>query len=471
MRIRLLRRWIIACVLALPLAARADGPTHGEAIVIDSDLGLDDLATLALVLQTPDVEIASVVATEGVCAAPRAADHLSRLLHRFNRPDVALWQGRSARQPAPPFRAFAEGALSRVLGRTPRIGPPRGFSAELYRVKGHHSTVVVLGPMTSLAAALRQQPTLKAAIARVVVSGSPEVKDNWNARQDVAAWNAVLGSGLPLTFVVADGKATWPAALPRPPLTSIAAGLLAELLREGKVREHFLQLSLSDELAWLQLLDPALFTRGRLARLTAPAKVEPLLRRLLRDGRQARHPVVFSPRPLPDEALQPDVRRRRAPIVAHNGEVEWRAQLMLNELHQHLGAYSLVGVKMGLRAAELLNAPAHAMEVYSESAAGPPVSCLNDGVIVGSGSTPGRGLFHPGQGGRPGSTRVRFRYNGRQVVLALRRGYQQRIAAAIARLLRRHGLEDPRYWAGVRVEGLEIWDRWHRLQLFDVTEK
>ncbi len=122
---------------------------------------------------------------------------------------------------------------------------------------------------------------------------------------------------------------------------------------------------------------------------------------------------------------------------------------------------------MGLRAAELLNAPPHAMKVTSYSAAMPPVSCMNDGLIVASGSTTGRGLYKH-EPGDAGSTRVQFEYNGRALVLSLKPEYSARIAADIGRLEREFGLARREYWEGVRRVALEIWENWHRGEIFAV---
>jgi len=463
------RSTLLLLALLLPVPAHADGAAARDAVVIDTDMGMDDLVTLALALQSPEVTVASVVAVDGVASAARSQEFLGRLLHHFNRGDVALWGASRARRETPPFRTFADRAVDRALGAGPGV-KARPFSAAAYRVGGK-SVVLVLGPLTNLAAALRSQPTLKQAIARVVVSGPPEAASNWNARRDPAAWKAVLASGLPLTFVAPDhAGAKQAAALSGD--SSIAAALVARLLRDPRVKAHYLKslLRFTDELVWLYLLEPRLFTPGRVARPTSAQGIAALLGRLLREGRQARRSVVYASKPLPVGALRPDLARRRDRIVANNGETEWRAQLLLNDLHQHLGAYSLVGVKMGLRAAELLNAPPHVMEVFSETAASPPVSCLNDGVIVATGSTPGRSLFHQGKG-RAGSTRVRFRYNGRSVTLSLKTAYQHRIARALSTLRQRFGLADHRYWSGVRGQGLEIWEKWHRRDLFDVEQR
>ncbi len=68
---------------------------------------------------------------------------------------------------------------------------------------------------------------------------------------------------------------------------------------------------------------------------------------------------------------------------------------------------------MGLRAAELLNAPPHAMTIVSSAPPTQPVSCLNDGLLVATGSTPGRGLFPPARSARHRRGHLRLQRRGR----------------------------------------------------------
>jgi hypothetical protein len=123
---------------------------------------------------------------------------------------------------------------------------------------------------------------------------------------------------------------------------------------------------------------------------------------------------------------------------------------------------------MGLRAAELLNAPQHAMTIVSSAPADQPVSCLNDGLLVSTGSTPGRGLFSHSPG-PPGTVEASFAYNGRTVELRLKDEYRARIRTVIRGLLEQHTLEDDDYWDGVRELGLDIWQSWHRRDLFEIA--
>jgi hypothetical protein len=94
------------------------------------------------------------------------------------------------------------------------------------------------------------------------------------------------------------------------------------------------------------------------------------------------------------------------------------------------------------------------------------VSCLNDGLLVSTGSTPGRNLFSHSPG-PPGTVEATFAYNGRTVTLRLKKSYQERIRNTIQTLLTYTTLEDDAYWAGVRDLGLEIWKDWHRSDLFE----
>jgi pyrimidine-specific ribonucleoside hydrolase len=283
-----------------------------------------------------------------------------------------------------------------------------------------------------------------------------------------------------LQFVAPRGRADKPAAwrargLPESRSTSLGDAFLDRLLAQSAAREHYLETlaQLHDELAVLFVVEPQLFEASRSGDVFVPREevdVGARLAELMRRGRQLTRPVVLSDRSIPDVMLQEDVRARRDDIVAANGEDEWFAMLLLNELHQHLGAYSILGVKMGLRAAELLNAPRHSMAVVSHAPATQPESCFDDGLLAATGSTPGRGLFRQ-EPGPEGTIRASFAYNRRRVTLRLKDAYLDQIRGRIAELLARYSLADQGYWDGVRSFGLDIWQDWHRLDLFEVTSE
>jgi formylmethanofuran dehydrogenase subunit E len=88
-------------------------------------------------------------------------------------------------------------------------------------------------------------------------------------------------------------------------------------------------------------------------------------------------------------------------------------------LHGHLGPFLVAGIRMGLLALRELDSPGY-FGLRAESRAGQvtPLSCLNDGIQIGSGCTAGKGnLMIVGEG----EPSVRFRSDeGRTIEVRLR---------------------------------------------------
>jgi len=469
---------LTAWFFVAPATATADLQGASRPVVIDTDMGFDDAVALALALQSPQLQIASIVASEGAAGRITAVHGVERMLDLFNRQEIPVFASElDSSAIAPSAREPAETLVGAALPET-SVWLRLPFAPAAYRSPAGPTTVVVLGPLTQLAAALEQLPELAPAIERVVVAADPASRESWNLARDPAAVRAVRHAGVRLQFVAARGRGATPAAWhkfgqPGPRGTSLGDAFLDRLLTQPAVREHIggSLAQLHDELAVLFVLEPQLFEASRSGDVFMPsedADVGARLAELMSRGRQLTQPVVLSDRSIPDLMLQDDIRARREAIVAANGEDEFFAELLVNELHQHLGAYSIIGAKMGLRAAELLNAPRHAMAVVSHAPSAQPESCFNDGLLVGSGSTPGRGLFTH-EPGPVGTVEASFAYNRRRVTLRLKDSYRDRIQARIAELLGQYNLADQGYWSGVREFGLEIWQDWHRLDLFEAS--
>ncbi len=471
-------RFIVALLFVTLTSPVVAHDYSNEPVIIDTDMGLDDAVTLALALQRPHLNVAAIVACEGVAGREGAVELLGRMLCRFNRTDIPLYAPVALEPPkdAPPFRPFAEQAIKHALPDKSRV-KANVFVPDAFSIKGKQVSVWVLGPLTNLAAALKAKPELVQGIRQVMVAGSDDPDSAWNIRFDPAALQFVRKTGVPILFIVADNHAQkspswWDKAVSSPGVTSPAAAFINDLVSDERVRHHYLGyfVNFHDELVAMYYADHHMFRgEGGTAVPTASDDVNRLFAKLVNEGRQRKRRVVFVDQLLPENVLQPDVRERRNRIITAHGSDEWFAQLLMNELHEHLGAYSVVGVKMGIHAAELLNAPQHSMSIVSHTAPRPPVSCLNDGLIVASGSTPGRRLFSH-IAGEAGATRVEFAYNDQKVTLRLKQEYQAQIKAHISKLLATNTLEDDAYWAGVRLFGLDIWEKWSRQDIFEIVE-
>jgi pyrimidine-specific ribonucleoside hydrolase len=141
---------------------------------------------------------------------------------------------------------------------------------------------------------------------------------------------------------------------------------------------------------------------------------------------------------------------------------EWRLVKLTNEIHGHTGIYSIIGTKMGLYARELLG---ERPSVLSFAGKTPPLSCLNDGIQIGSGATLGRGLIEVAAEGTP-CAKARFSFGERSFTLQLKEEYARRIRADISQAEAAFG-HTPAYWERIEAFALQYWHEWDRREIFD----
>lgn len=151
-----------------------------------------------------------------------------------------------------------------------------------------------------------------------------------------------------------------------------------------------------DDLVAVYLYAPQLFDVRRISTTvsycTLRADALPDARRqIIRilKGRPDAETRVFYGFPTREELYSEEVRPIISVALSKYGESEWRAGVLTNELHGHLGIYATVGFKMGIRAREYFNIGVDDISVTSYAGTRPPVSCMNDGLQVAAGSTIG----------------------------------------------------------------------------------
>ena len=163
-----------------------------------------------------------------------------------------------------------------------------------------------------------------------------------------------------------------------------------------------------------------------------------------------------------------DVQRIIGTCIAQYGAREWKLAVLTNEIHGHLGIYSTLGAKMGLRAREWFEAAGLTEDIAILSFAGsvPPVSCLNDGLQVSTGATVGHGLFALSEDPEK-RVEARFRCGNQEITLRLKPDYEARIRSDIREGVARYG-HTPAYWQYVRELALRYWQDWDRATVFSI---
>jgi len=178
--------------------------------------------------------------------------------------------------------------------------------------------------------------------------------------------------------------------------------------------------------------------------------------------------ILFSRFPVDPVLFEPDVAAIAGDVIAWHGLKEWKIVVLTNEFHEHLGAYSLMGAKMGLRAREYFHVGIDELTISSSAGSKPPVSCMNDGLQASTGATLGHGTITLAEGEVTPS--ARFTFKSRTVEINIRSDIRDRIRKDVSYGVQTFGLETPEYWAYIRELSLKYWLEFSRFDIFEIRE-
>ena len=182
-------------------------------------------------------------------------------------------------------------------------------------------------------------------------------------------------------------------------------------------------------------------------------------------------------------AADPAIEAMAERTIARWGKEEWRAVILTNEIHGHIGIYSTIGAKMGIYALELLSRlcnKAEELKVLSFAGSRPPISCFNDGLQISTGATLGHGAIEIAKScslskeGADARVEAIFRFRAicgteakeMQLCVWLKEDLMQQIAGDIANAVKQYG-HTPDYWLQVRRLALDYWQQWNRAEIFE----
>ncbi len=187
-------------------------------VIIDTDPGTDDALALLMALNCPDLHIEGITTVGGNATLAQTTQNALRLVdHVASGRDVPVAVG--AAQPAHGSFSYAyhvhgTDGLGVDLPSTARK-PYSADAVELIRDRALAApgqvSVIALGPLTNVAAALDRRPDVAKAISDIVVmGGAVDVPGNitpdaeFNIFEDPWSANGVFASGVPVTLVGLD---------------------------------------------------------------------------------------------------------------------------------------------------------------------------------------------------------------------------------------------------------------------------
>jgi inosine-uridine nucleoside N-ribohydrolase len=190
-------------------------PASPLPIVIDTDPGIDDMLALLLAFTSPELELRGISVSYGNTEVEKAYRNAVEILRRAGkRAKLGVGARRPLKRPLAVARE-THGDSGLGYAQVPPAGVILDWVKSLDRLLAEQPepvTLVTLGPLTSLALALRREPELvRAKIARhIAMAGNLAVKGNttryseFNAWCDPEALEIVLHAELPTELVGLD---------------------------------------------------------------------------------------------------------------------------------------------------------------------------------------------------------------------------------------------------------------------------
>ena len=489
----ILKRYVFVFLLVLLCVLSPFGHAHTYKVsaIIDTDMALDDIRALAMVLNSGWIDVPLIVCSDGAVSPQTGCRNLRILLEYFEKRDTDIVAGRTLGKPAPPWRSWSENLnwpeSSTITIETTKI--PSATDAILKTLNKSSEQVIYLclGPLTNLADAIRRDPTVKEKISRVIFYGSsPNAVDpDWNYTRDRESADFVFKSGLNIhSLHIPQEKSLLfdQNFYDRIKTMHTRAAHIVTTLHDTPVisglldNNHF---RVWDEMTIIYLNHPSLF---KLAPEEESANVmvledfrtdlvEQAYLKLLDYSADLhlnrRTAVILNDFPVAPSMFKEDVRPYVKKIIERHGLEEWKACLLTNEFHRHLGIYSIVGAKMGIRAREILEAPFDELNVISITGKSPPLSCMNDGLQAATGASLGRGAIEVLEQ-NPKAAAI-FIYGNKKLTLEIRKDVLNRIKKDISAALKTYGGLNREYFTHIRKLSIDYWLELDRKKIFDET--
>lgn len=450
-------------------------------VIIDTDGAVDDLRAITTLLACNDVRVLGIIGSQGTLSADSACSKVRQLLARFHHEGIPVGKGRSSDHPLPFWSAYAG---SVPWGETPdAAGTVLPDAIQLLNriAKDYPQQIILiaLGALTNYSDWLSGYPAMQSGIDRIIWYGNRDLESEFNYQADPDAYREIRSLGVNLRVVTNDRQnLVWDKEMIRSldhsgsEYAHHLSGYFKRMTASKQSKSA--DFELYDDLVPLYLMVPIVFTpvdslepavyapEKNLSGFQIAGLVSDLLDSSLKGNNR-----MFTEFPV-DSSLY---NRNAAAILSGTldayGPAEWKSAVLTNEIHGHTGIYSIIGTKMGVRALEYFNVGVNNLEVASHAGNVPPLSCLNDGIQISTGSTIGQGLIRIDKTTLQIPTAV-FTFNGFPVRIELKKEISDRIEAEIRKGVELYGMTD-QYWSYVEKLSYRYWQELDRHTIFDLS--
>jgi inosine-uridine nucleoside N-ribohydrolase len=250
-------------------------------VIIDCDPGIDDAIALTMALFDPRLEVVGVTAVAGNVSAEQATRNVQALIEQLDPPRYPRLGAASQADALAMFdnrQLFGEDGLGNAglaSSKLARQHPAEKLICDEVRAAPGEVTLICLGPLTNVAAALAREPQLISMLGRLVIMGgavngigNATAAAEYNIYFDPHSARQVFRSPTTKTLIPLDvtTQVSWSLDLldQLPPETTRAGSLLRKtlpfLFRTYRREMGLEGIHLHDAVAMAAVLHPELFT-------------------------------------------------------------------------------------------------------------------------------------------------------------------------------------------------------------------
>ncbi len=471
-----MKKYIFPFLLILLTLNLHASPLHTRlkhTIIIDTDCSINDLRAVSILISHPGITVKAIIVSEGQVTGKEGYARMGDLLHELNADTIPVFHGESQI----PVNS-ATGKESKMnIDKNFRIFPP-----ELFQPADSQLTLVCLGPLTNITREIENNTVLRERVEEVIwFINSANPFEGFNYEHDPISADRLLNSGIRIDAISNLNKTTTVfdtelMNLSKTQVTNISKAFCITMKMPLNPEEKGKNISrLSEELVALFLGNHELFELSPLEANPdiryninySDSSIKGVLTDMITGQYKSGHFVAFYGFPLNPELYVYDVRQIMESAIIKYGIEEWKACTLTDEFHGHLGVFSIVGAKMGIRARDYFGIGTDLLEIGSYAGSIEPFSCLNDGLQVSTGATLGQGSIHLINDSVALPQAV-FTFKDQSVVIKLKDEYLKALKSVIEKGIRNYGLQDEDYWNLIRQTSIKYWLEWDRNEIFDL---
>lgn len=460
-------------------------PVPVQRVIIDTDCAIDDFHAINFLLSQPEIEVSAIVVSEGTLKAEDGVTKIHALLREWNIDSLPVTCNNIPISEIPPWRKLNRQLKWGLMNDHAVCDDYEQVLKSLFEnTENITYSLVCLGSLSTADYILDNHPQYISQIRRIVwYGGAVQFHQGFNYQCNSTAADKVLSSNKIRIDIISS---------PYQEIRLFDEGFMEnlkdtdnqlskiiyrfhqqpEILESNHRKNRYLQ----DELVAVYILNPELFDmninpadiRIRYNESYDLQAVREVIADLMKGSYRFKKNVAFNEFPTDRKFYNYDVRQIMDSAIARHGPDEWKACVITDEFHGHLGVFSVVGVKMGIKAREIFNVAPDNLIVVSSAGSTPPYSCLNDGIQVSTGATLGQGTISLVRDTLT-SPEALFSFRGKSVKIRLKDEYLKIINQDIHEGIVKFGLMDDGYWKLIRRAALKYWRDWDRNNIFDIV--